>query len=366
MNDFDISELMHNNVQSLYLLRGQVWLSPPYQRVSDIWPLDKQQLLIDTILNGFDVPKLYLHQLTPPQSRDGRLCKYAVIDGKQRLDAIWSFIDGKFALPDDFEYLHASDVKAAGMTYAQLAEKYPDLKVRFDSAQLTTVVVRTSETELIEEMFSRLNEAVPLNAPEKRNAFGGPLPPVIRDLAYHDFFTKRIPFEDKRYKYRDLSAKFLLIENENAVVDTKKVYLDKFVRTWAEGKRTELEASELAGRARVHLDEMARVFSDEDPLLRSIGMTIVLFHFFRLMALVGAAHKIKREHFLAFDTARTINRDLAATDITTAEYDLIEFEKLVQSPNDGYATRFRLAVLARYLRRIGFKEVPAKHDYFQI
>jgi len=53
------------------------------------------------------------------------------------------------------------------MTYAELGKAYPDLKVQFDSFQLTTVCIETDELEMIEEMFSRLNESAPLTAPEK-------------------------------------------------------------------------------------------------------------------------------------------------------------------------------------------------------
>ena len=38
-----------------------------------------------------------------------------------------------------------------------------------------TFVIRTPAVELIEEMFSRLNEAGPLNTAENRNGKGGPL-----------------------------------------------------------------------------------------------------------------------------------------------------------------------------------------------
>mgnify|MGYP007102686097 CR=1 FL=1 len=29
---------------------------------------------------------------------------YSVIDGRQRLETIWEFMDGKFSLADDFKY----------------------------------------------------------------------------------------------------------------------------------------------------------------------------------------------------------------------------------------------------------------------
>jgi hypothetical protein len=364
MSDFEVSLLIQNNVQSLYLMRDSIWIDPPYQRVSDIWTPDKRQLLIDSILNGFDIPKLYFHALAPPRKQGKLVQKYAIIDGKQRLDAVWAFIDGKFTLADDFEYLHDSKIKAGGLSYGDLNDKYPHLRARFDATQLSVVVVRTDDIELIEDMFSRLNEAVPLNAPEKRNAFGGAMPPAIRKLAGHSFFTDKLPFEDRRYKHRDLATKLLLIEQQDSVVDTKKVYLDSFVRKWAEERRTEAEANQLSSRVAKHLDRMSGLFVDDDPLLASIGMTIVLFHFFRLADKLKCVPKIRREHFQLFNDARAENRIRAEKDLSSASYDLLEFEKYVQSPNDAYATRLRLSIMVDFIRSQGVRELPRTHEYF--
>lgn len=364
MSDFEVSMLIQNNVQSLYLMRDSVWIDPPYQRVSDIWSLEKRQLLIDSILNGFDIPKMYFHVLAPPRKIEKSFRKYAIIDGKQRLDAVWDFIDGGFALADDFEFLHDNTIEAGGLTYRDLAEKYPNLRARFDATQLSVVVVRTSDIELIEDMFSRLNEAVPLNAPEKRNAFGGEMPPAIRKLAGHEFFTKKLPFEDRRYKHRDMATKFLLIEFADKVVDTKKAYLDAFVKDWASEKRTALEANNLCDAVSVHLDRMCRIFTDADALLRSIGTTILMFHMFRLLDKTKCVSQIRREHFRAFDDARTENRQLAADDLSAASYELLEFEKYVQSPNDAFATRLRLAIMAKFLRESEKIGLPKAHEYF--
>jgi len=364
VTEFSISNLPQGAIQYLYALRDTIWLDPPYQRLGDIWTQEKKQLLVDSVINGFDIPKLYFHELVPARRVGKALQKYAIIDGKQRLDALWGFIDGKFALADDFEYLHDKGVKAAGLTYRDIGEKYPLLKARFDATSLAVVAVRTDDTELIDDMFSRLNEAVPLNAPEKRNAFGGPLPPAIRELADHRFFTEKLPFSDRRYKYRDLAAKFLLIENANEITDTKKWYLDTFVREWADKKRSNLEANELKAKVEVHLDRMAKIFVDDDSLLRSVGTTILVFHFFRLLDKLGRVSKIRREHFELFETAREWNRAQAELDIAKASYELLEFDKYVQTPNDAYATRLRLSILVKFLRERTRVDLPKDHDKY--
>jgi len=66
-------------------MRDRILLDPEYQRLSDIWTMDKRQLLIDTILNEFDVPKLYLHKFHEPVKRGAKSYDYAIIDGSSGL-----------------------------------------------------------------------------------------------------------------------------------------------------------------------------------------------------------------------------------------------------------------------------------------
>jgi len=83
------------------------------------------------------------------------------------------------------EFIGDPALKPGGLTYAELARNFLELKTQFDGYVLPIMSILTDDTEFIEDMFSRLNEAVPLNAPEKRNALGGPIPRAVRDLAKH-------------------------------------------------------------------------------------------------------------------------------------------------------------------------------------
>jgi hypothetical protein len=345
---FELTELRSSTVWSLYRMRDRIQLDPDYQRMSDIWTLDKRQLLIDTILNDFDIPKLYLHKFNEPLKKNRMTYDYAIIDGKQRLETMWAFIDGKIALASDFEYFKDSKAKAGDMTYKELGKQYPDLKVQFDSFQLNAVCIETDELEMIEEMFSRLNESAPLTAPEKRNAYGGPLPSAIRKLATEKLFTVELPFSNKRYRHFDLSVKFLFAESSGKVMDTKKVYLDKFVQDYASKSRTKMPP----------FVKKANVFIDKDPLLRQVGMVLLYYHLFRVAHDGGWVQAITRKKLADFDDLREANRKKAENDLAKANYDLIEFDRYSQSPNDGYAIRFRLKILLKEV----FKKVIATDD----
>ena len=190
-------------------------------------------------------------------------------------------------------------------------------------------------------MFSRLNEAVPLNAPEKRNAFAGPLPPVIRSVAGHKFFGKKIPFPNSRYRYYDLAAKFLLLERHESLVDTKKVYLDRFVKQWSNVPKLE----ELQKQTREILNAMDRVFTEKDHLLRSVGSVVLYYFLFRTALQEDWINDITRSALDDFERQRIKNRQIAQNDFSAADYDLLEFDRFIQAPNDAYALKIRFSIL---------------------
>jgi hypothetical protein len=348
MTDFRLGVVPSSSVLHVYSLRDSVWFDPPYQRMGDVWPTEKRQLLIDSILNGYDIPKLYFHEFFPSRKMDSRIFKYAIVDGKQRLRSIFSYIEGAFSLASDMEYIADPTIQPGGLTYAELARRYPELKTRFDGFVLPIVSILTEDTELIEDMFSRLNEAIPLNAPEKRNALGGPIPPIIRKLSKERFFSRKLPFDNRRYRHFDLATKFLYINEKRNLVDTKKVYLDEFVRAH-KNDPVDRTAKQLASRAEKVLDSMAQVFIDQDFLLRSVG-TVVLYYFLFFDARENDwINDIERTALEAFENKRAQNRALAEKSVAKADYRLLEYDRLVQSPNDSIAMRYRYAVLRHFV-----------------
>lgn len=346
--EFRVGPLQDSAVLHIYSQKDAIQIDPPYQREGDVWTAEKQQLLIDSILNGFDIPKLYFHEFAPMKIVGKRKYKYAIVDGRQRLQAIWDFIENGFPLSEDFTYLHDDSIRAAGLTYSGLAEKYPTLKITFDSRTLPVTTIQTNDLDLIEEMFSRLNEAVPLNAPEKRNAWGGPIPQVVKDLVKHKFFAEIVKVTSKRYKHYDIATKFLLFEHAGNAVDTKKVYLDDFVRDFKEGDR--VAANKLRDQCVQVMDAMVDKFSKKDLLLGSIGVLPLYYLLFQKALKENWYPKIQRTVFQKFDDAEKQNRLRAEKEMADADYELLEFGRLSQSPNDGVAIRFRLKVLTKFVR----------------
>lgn len=353
MSFVETSTLKNSTIMYLHSIRDEININPPYQRMGSIWTLEKRRLLIDSLLNDYDIPKIYFHAHSAVDFRANGV-RYSVIDGRQRLETIWGFLAGEFSLADDFDYQRDPSVNLNGLRYADIAKAHPKIKVQFDSFVLPviTVAIEGDEIDLIEDMFSRLNEAVPLNAAEKRNAIGGNMVRAITELSGHDFFSTKVKFKNNRYQHREGAAKLLLIEDAihktGDIIDTKKVYLDALARSYKSDNFT-LVAS-LMRRAEDILGKMSSVFAEKDELLQAQGIIPVYYLLFRHSADEDASSKLTRRAFLDFRQKLSDNRNIAINNYENASFDLLEFERLnQQGTNDASSIRERYKILSREL-----------------
>lgn len=345
MAKFDINTMSESSVLDLVELKPDIQVDPDYQRPGGVWSLYKKQLFIDSLINRYDIPKFYFHYLMDPNDVPGK--KYAVIDGRQRLEAIWDFVEGRFALGDDFVVQDNPDLVAKNMTYSELSDKHPRLLSKFHTRNLPVQVIMADELDFIEDMFTRLNEATPLNAAEKRNAFGGPLPAVFRDIADLPFFSGKVKVSPSRYRYHDLAAKLLYLEHVGEFVDTKKASLDAFVKEAKAGK-TAVKTQTVTHVKKV-LAKMTETFADSDILLRSTGMIVVYYLLFSKLIAEGKGINFGRTELIAFEEERKINREKFAKEEDGVDFKLIEFDELAQSSNDGSAIQRRYEVLREHV-----------------
>ena len=65
---------------------------PEVQREPKIWTLEQKQNLIDSLINDFDIPKIYFRR------RENEPNVWWLIDGQQRLTTINEFLNGDFIL----------------------------------------------------------------------------------------------------------------------------------------------------------------------------------------------------------------------------------------------------------------------------
>jgi hypothetical protein len=154
--------------------RNEIKVNPKYQRSPKVWPPAARSFLIETILLGYPIPKLSLHQRTDVRSR--RSVK-EVVDGQQRTRAIRDFYEGNFRLSSTLELAEAKGKKLAQLD-EDLQQTFLEYGLNFD------VFVATTERE-VREVFRRMNSfTVPLNDEEQRHAvYQGPFKWFIHKLA---------------------------------------------------------------------------------------------------------------------------------------------------------------------------------------
>jgi hypothetical protein len=141
--------------------RDKIDMEPSYQRRGRLWSDSDKAYLIDSILNEYDVPKLYMADFTWGDSKlNAKRLPYAIIDGKQRLEAILDFYDGRIVLNEDFVFLEHPQVKLAGLSYRDLKRNYSEIAEAFENYNLMVMSVMAQSETPINELFVRLNRVL--------------------------------------------------------------------------------------------------------------------------------------------------------------------------------------------------------------
>ena len=285
--------------------RDKLDMDPPYQRKGGLWSTTDKAYLIDTILNGFDVPKLYIADFTWGMSPlNEKKLPYAIIDGKQRFEAVFDFFDGHIVLNRDFVYWEDTKLKLGGLGYKDLQNNYKEVSEIFDQYNLSIMTVQAEEEEPIKELFLRLNRSKALTGAEIRNAMLGPVSGIVRNIAKHEFFQTNVRFSITRGQDQNAAAKCLLFEYNEELRETKRRNLDDFVKVAERGEDKRLE---LSGRRVLDtLSDMASIFLPRDEVLTSSG--ILPIYYWLIRNVPEDKYAQIRQFLVEFEDARRINR----------------------------------------------------------
>lgn len=151
--------------------RKELTVNKNYQRSASVWPEAARTYLVDTILNGYIVPKVYFYQVF---DKTRKKVIREIVDGQQRLTTILSYLDNEFSLTSRSAKFEGS--------------KFDDLNDEQQQAYLTypievDIIYSAEQSDLL-AMFTRMNAyTAPLNPAEKRHAqFEGPFKWFVLEL----------------------------------------------------------------------------------------------------------------------------------------------------------------------------------------
>lgn len=302
---------------------------PDWQR-EEVWNREKKQCLIDSILRGWKIPKLYLVK--------ARGDNYLVEDGQQRLVAIFEFFSNE--LPLDSE----SEKTFGGRFYRDLPRRVAD---SFDDFEIEYDVIEEATDQELKEFFQRLQQGMPLNSSEKLNAVHSRLRDFCHSASRHPFFIETVAVSNTRYAHFDIVAKVVTIEIEGLDAglrfdDMKQVFLSQanFAAT-----------SAIAKRIKAALDFLNTAFKNKGSSLHTRTIVQSLITLTCRLDATGrsAGHEVElRKFFEAFmaQLAEQVEMGQAATDS-----DYLSFQGSVNANVRGGA-RTRQEIMLRKLFRI--------------
>ena len=277
--------------------KSRIDTNPDFQRPA-VWSRGQKQLLIDTILRGYDIPKLYWRKVSKSPE------KYEVVDGQQRLRAIFEFHGGEFNLPKDADEIDGEPV--AKLTYGELPE---DLRLRFDNYALDVIVLSDTSEDEVREMFLRLQNGTTLKAQEKRNAMPGNMRNFVKELAKHVFFS-RVAFSDSRFSHDLVAAQMTAIELNGGPCHVRNANLNAMYESQVEFEPNGVKAKKI----RRVLDFLAQAFPEKTPELERysvISLYTLVSHCLEKYAM-SERHRSLREWFIAFEASRAAQSNLSA------------------------------------------------------
>lgn len=176
----------------------RIVLDSEFQR-EDVWKADKKVELVESVLMGLPLPIFYFNQ-----DKYGRLI---VVDGRQRLTALFDYMDDKYPLKKLKILPKLNDKK--------FSELSPMLRSRIEDFQIQAHVILPPTPDRIKfDIFDRVNRGgMQLNKQEIRNAlYQGEATRLLNEIVKSEEFnlaTGGAFVKDRRMKDKYLITRFI-------------------------------------------------------------------------------------------------------------------------------------------------------------
>ncbi len=318
-------------------IRKQIDTNPDYQRPA-VWSLSQKQLLINTVLQNYDIPKLYWRKIRSNPE------KYEVVDGQQRLRAIWEFHSGGFALTNEIE-----DIDGFSISSKKYEDLPIELRTRFDIYPLDIVIIQTDDEEEVREMFLRLQNGTTLKAQERRNAMSGNMRDFVKELSEHRFFLS-CGFDNSRYTFDHIAAQVTLIELEGGPCNVKNANLNKLYK-----ENTNFDKSgQIAKKIRRVLDFLLKAFPEKTPELERYNVISLYTMASNLLERYVFLNRYEdlAKWFIGFETYRRNEIKLSEDDV---DPELISYHEKISHSTDSIDS---ISWRHEFLLRKFFESIP--------
>lgn len=194
-----------NNIRKMYENKQVLSFSHPIQRQSGQWTIMQKSLLIHSMLANYPIPNVYVLREDSRQidEKGKPVFIFSVIDGKQRLTNVLSFLRGEYALSDNIPdvIIEEENYGIAGKYFADLDEpvKYELQRYKFEIYSF-----EECSNDEVEEIFFRLNNSTPLTKAQVAKAkVGTDIAVFINRLLDSKFMSESCNFSKAQRKNSD-------------------------------------------------------------------------------------------------------------------------------------------------------------------
>jgi len=155
---------------------GVIKLDDSFQR-NTVWTRKQKSQLIESLLLGIPIPYIYVYE--------GKNSNLIVIDGRQRLSAIFDFLDNKYSLIG-LEFLTNLEGKKCKDLVDNMLEDLERYRAKLEDAHLHVIKVGFETSEIFKlKIFQRVNQGgTKLNNQELRHALHqGAITNILKEIS---------------------------------------------------------------------------------------------------------------------------------------------------------------------------------------
>ena len=249
--------------------RDELTLAPKFQR-RDVWNDKAKSYLIDTIVRGKPIPKLYMRQNL---SLGNRKTTREIVDGQQRLRAVLTF------LKDAFKLSSTHHRELGGRYFSQLDENTQREILKYE---FSVDLLQDMPDNDVYDIFARINtHSATLKSQELRNArWFGDFRSCASALAQEFLrFIEQNRLFNHVQLVRMVEVEFvseLLLAMQEGIRESKKAVIDKAYRDYDDEFPNRDQHEE---RFRVTMDVIGGIVGERLPMLkfRAIRLFYPLF-----------------------------------------------------------------------------------------
>lgn len=285
------------NIEKMHDEKKVLSFDHPIQRKSEQWSDTQKSLLIHSMLANYPVPNIYVLREDSQEldEKNKPVFNYFVMDGKQRLTSVLSYIWGEFPLDENIPAITIEDVEyqIAGKYFCDLEEpvQYEIKRYKFD-----IIAFEECSNREIEEIFFRLNNSTPLTKSQVAKAkVGVEIAELINGLLTSKFFTVSCNFSKAQLKASDdqkvLIQSMMLLDTNNVPDFELKDFSENSILEYSEsirGTYTDKQSNILKSAVQYLTD----AFPEKNKQLRKISIPTLVY-----MADIAEDKEIKPMYF---------------------------------------------------------------------